>query len=52
MLGYLALFPGMVLLSQLVDVPESLVYGLSAFAFAALILALIAGRARDRAGAG
>jgi hypothetical protein len=50
--GYLALFPGMVLLSLVVDVPESLVYGLSAFAFAALILALIAARARDRAGTG
>jgi hypothetical protein len=51
-LGYLALFPGIVLLSLLVDVPESLVYGLSAFAFAALIVALVAGRARDRAAAG
>jgi hypothetical protein len=47
-LGYLGLFPGLVLVSQVLRVPDALVYALSAFAFAALILALIAARARDR----
>ena len=48
-LGYLGLFPGLVLLSRTVTVPDGLVYGLSAFSFGALILALVAARAHDRA---
>jgi hypothetical protein len=48
-LGFLSLLPGAVLLSQLLGVENpSLVYGLSAFSFAGLILALVAARAQDR----
>ena len=49
-LGYLALFPGLVVLSWLSEVSDpSLVLGLSALSFAALLLAPVAARAHDRA---
>jgi hypothetical protein len=49
-LGYLALFPGLVMLSWLSGVSDpSLVLGLSALSFAALLLAPVAARAHDRA---
>lgn len=48
-LGFLGLFPGLVLLSQVLTVPDALVYALSTVAFAGLVLALIAARAHDRA---
>lgn len=48
-LGQLALFPGLVLLSQVVRAPDAVVYALSAWSFAALILALVAARANERA---
>jgi hypothetical protein len=49
-LGYLALFPGLVVLSWLSGVSDpSLVLGLSALSFAALLLAPVAARAHDRA---
>lgn len=49
-LGYLALFPGLVVLSWLSGVSDpNLVLGLSAISFAALLLAPVAARARDRA---
>ena len=48
-LGYLALFPGLVVLSWLLGVSDSsLVLVLSAVSFAALLLAPIAARAHDR----
>ena len=48
-LGYLALFPGLVVLSWLSGVTDpSLVLGLSALSFAALLLAPVAARAQDR----
>jgi len=48
-LGYLALFPGLVVLSWLSGVSDpSLVLGLSALSFAALLLAPVAARAHDR----
>jgi hypothetical protein len=49
-LGYLALFPGLVVLSWLSGVSDPrLVLGLSALSFAALLLAPVAARAHDRA---
>jgi len=48
-LEYPSLFPGTVLLSGLLGVAdEGMVYELSAFSFAALILAVAAARAQDR----
>lgn len=52
-LGYLSLLPGTILLNQLVGVDNpGLVYSLSTFSFAALILTLVAARAADRTRAG
>ena len=52
-LGYLGLFPGLVVASSLFGVSDpNLVLGLSAVSFAALILAPVAARAHDRAQAG
>jgi hypothetical protein len=52
-LGYLSLLPGTVLLGQLLGADHpGLVYALSAFSFAGLILALAAARAADRVRAG
>ncbi len=52
-LGYLGLFPGLVMLSWLFGVSDTnLVLMLSAVSFAALLLAPIAARAHDRAQAG
>ena len=48
--GYLGLLPGTVLLHQLAGVDDGrLVIGLTALAFAGLLLALVAARAHDRA---
>jgi hypothetical protein len=48
-LGYLCLLPGTVVLAQFVGADDpGLVYALSAFSFAGLILALAAGRVEDR----
>ena len=50
MLGYLGLFPGLVVASWLFRVSDpNLVLGLSAVSFAALLLAPVAARAHDRA---
>ena len=52
-LGYLGLFPGLVVASWLFGVSDpNLVLGLSAVSFAALLLAPIAARAHDRVQAG
>jgi hypothetical protein len=52
-LGYLSLLPGTILLGQLLGADDpGLVYALSAFSFAALILALAAARAEDHVRAG
>ncbi len=52
-LGYLSLLPGTILLGQLLGADNpGLVYTLSAFSFAGLILALAAARAADRVRAG
>ncbi|HEX6207034.1 MAG TPA: hypothetical protein VF058_01620 [Actinomycetota bacterium] len=52
-LGYLSLVPGVVILDQALRVESaSLVAGLTALSFAALLLALVAARAHDRARAG
>ena len=48
-LGYLALFPGLVVLSWLSGVSNpDLVLGLAAVSFAALLVAAVAARAHDR----
>jgi hypothetical protein len=48
-LGYLSLVPGTIVLDQLLGVDNpGLVFGLTAFSFAGLILALAAARAQDR----
>ena len=52
-LGYLSLLPGTILFGQLLGADNpGLVYALSAFSFAGLILALAAARAQDRVRAG
>jgi hypothetical protein len=52
-LGYLSLLPGAILLGQFLGVDDpGLVYALSAFSFAGLILALAAARAQDHVRAG
>jgi len=52
-LGYLSLLPGTILLGQLLGADSpGLVYALSAFSFAGLILALAAARAEDHVRAG
>lgn len=49
-LGYLALMPGMVLASHFLGMADAaLVAALTAFAFTALVVALVAARAHDRA---
>jgi hypothetical protein len=48
-LGYLSLLPGTVLLDQFLGVQNpGLTYGLTAFSFTFLPLALVAARAQDR----
>jgi hypothetical protein len=50
-LGYLALMPGMVLASHFLGMADAaLVAALTAFSFTALVVALVAARAHDRAG--
>jgi hypothetical protein len=47
-LAYLGLFPGLVLLSLVTEVPEGAVYGLAGVAFGSAIASLVAGLAADR----
>lgn len=50
--GFLALFPGLVLLALVVDVDPSAIAPLALASVVLMLLALVAARARDRASAG
>lgn len=50
--AYLGLFPGLVLLSGALAIPDAVVYGLAGTAIASMVLALAAARCADRAALG